>query len=166
MGNEPSSPATVDLLVWRISELCRAYEYYYDAYYGENAPFADQRPDPAEVAKALQNLCRFAHKALLLLNAYPPNPTGHGAASAAPVHRVVGRTLPDNERSEGNTNEEKQQSLVETELRAEVARLRAVLHDIATYDRWPFALACDFRKLAAKALTPTNAVVGPVLGSK
>jgi hypothetical protein len=46
-------PAVRELL-----EKCRGYENYYDAYYGDNPPFPDQRPDPAVVAKALQDICR------------------------------------------------------------------------------------------------------------
>jgi hypothetical protein len=62
MNNENNAiPAPVERLDGRaldVLETCRAYEYYYDAYYGPDAPFSDQRPEPSSVAEALQDLCQ------------------------------------------------------------------------------------------------------------
>jgi uncharacterized protein (DUF608 family) len=41
-----------------VQKCCRTYEYYYDAYYAEGAPFADEAPDASVIAKELQELCR------------------------------------------------------------------------------------------------------------
>lgn len=59
MSNETNpTPDPVRRLVGRVLETCRGYEYYYDAYFGPDAPFPDERPEPAKVAEALQDLCR------------------------------------------------------------------------------------------------------------
>lgn len=42
----------------KIAELCRCYEYYYDAYFSDNASFPECAPSAKTVAKHLQTLCR------------------------------------------------------------------------------------------------------------
>jgi hypothetical protein len=41
-----------------LMEKCRQFEYYYDAYFAEEAPFPELAPSAKTVAKHLQDICR------------------------------------------------------------------------------------------------------------
>lgn len=69
MHNQPAQPSGDDAAVDKLRCWSVGYEYYYDAYFGPDAPFGNQQPTAATLAEVLQDGARMVPQVMRVKDA-------------------------------------------------------------------------------------------------